>query len=104
MFFRADKTHAVSFLNGFKNPCLSRNLGEGGMKALMVNYILIKKKRSMFGYCQRFRELLVEMLPKRVFREPKSFEEEKEYLDSCIPKSMRYATRWAYIIFGKWQS
>lgn len=47
----------------------------------------------MFGYCQRFRELLVEMLPKRVFREPKSFEEEKEYLDSCIPKSMRYATR-----------
>ena len=58
----------------------------------------------MFGYCQRFRELLVEMLSKRVFREPKSFEEEKEYLDSCIPKSMWYATRWAYIIFGKWQS
>ena len=53
----------------------------------------------MFGYCQRFRELLVEKLPKRVFREPKRFAEEKEYLDSCIPKSMRYATRWAYIIF-----
>ena len=43
MFFRAGKTHAVSFLNGFKNPCLSRNLDEGGMNALMVNYVLIKK-------------------------------------------------------------
>lgn len=43
MFFRAGKTHAVSFLNGFKNPCFSRNLDEGGMNALMVNYVLIKK-------------------------------------------------------------
>ena len=35
----------------------------------------------MFGCCQRFRELLLEMPPKRVFRESKGAEEE-EYLDN----------------------
>ena len=51
-----------------------------------------------------FRELLLEIPPKRVFREPKNAKEEKDYLDSCIPKATRYATKWAYKIFGEWQS
>ena len=36
-----------------------------------------------------FRELLLEMLPKSVFREP---------------KATRCATKWAYKVFGEWQS
>ena len=32
------------------------------------------------------------MPPKRVFRDPKTAKEEKDYLDSCIPKATRYAT------------
>ena len=39
-----------------------------------------------------FIELLLEMPPKRVFREPKNAKEEKDYLDSCIPKATQYAT------------
>ena len=45
------------------------------------------------------------MQPKRVFREPKNTKEEKDYLpNSCIPKATRYVTKWAYKIFGEWQS
>ena len=44
------------------------------------------------------------MPPKSVFREPKNVKEEKDYLDSCIPKATRYATKWAYKVFGEWQS
>ena len=51
-----------------------------------------------------FRELLLEMPPKSVFREPNNVKEEKYYLDSCIPKATRYATKWAYKVFGEWQS
>ena len=35
----------------------------------------------MFGCSQRVRELLLEMLPKCMFREPKSAEEGKDYLE-----------------------
>lgn len=35
----------------------------------------------MFGCGQRVRELLLEMLPKCMFREPKSAEEGKDYLE-----------------------
>ena len=41
----------------------------------------------MFGCCQSFRERLLEIPPKHVFREPNSAEEEKAYLDSRVPKS-----------------
>ena len=89
-------THVLCvFLNSFKNPCISRNLDKSDMNALKVNYIQMEKY-SLFSCCQRFRELLLEMPPKRVFREPKNAEEEKDYLDSCIPKAMRYVTKkWA---------
>ena len=36
----------------------------------------------MFGCGQRVRELLLEMLPKCMFREPKSAEEGKDYLET----------------------
>ena len=101
--FRPDTTRAASFLNSFKNPCLSRNLDKSDMNALKVNYIQMEKY-SLFSCCQRFRELLLEMPPKRVFREPKNAKEDKDYLDSCIPKATRYVTKWAYKIFGEWQS
>ena len=58
----------------------------------------------LFVQLLRFRELLLEMPPKRVFREPKNAEEEKDYLDNCIPKATQYVTKWAYKIFGEWQS
>ena len=64
------------------------------MNALKVNYIQMEKY-SLFSCCQRFRELLLEMPPKRVFREPNNAKEEKDYLDSCIPKVTRYVTKWA---------
>ena len=36
---------------------------------------------------------------------PKNTKKEKDYLpDSCIPKATRYVTKWAYKIFGEWQS
>ena len=35
---------------------------------------------------------------------PKSAEEGSEFLDSSIPKSTQYATKWLEKIFGKWQS
>lgn len=45
------------------------------------------------------------MPPKRVFREPKNAKDEKDYLDSCVPRATRYATKWAHkIFFGEWQS
>ena len=44
------------------------------------------------------------MPPKRVFQEPNYAKEEKDYLDSCIPKDTRYVTKWAYKMFGEWQS
>ena len=65
------------------------------MNALKVNYIPMEKY-SLFSCCQRFRELLLEMLPKRMFREPKNAKEEKDYLDSCIPKATQFVTKWAY--------
>lgn len=39
-----------------------------------------------------------------MFQELKSAEEEMEYLNSCIPKSEQCGTKWAYKIFGEWQS
>ena len=39
-----------------------------------------------------------------MFREPKNAKEQKDYLDSCVPRATRYATKWAYNIFGEWQS
>ena len=90
-------------MSSFKNPCLSRNLDKSDMNALKVNYIQMEKY-SLFSCCQRFRELLLEMPPKRVFREPKNAKEEKNYLDSCIPKATRYVKKWTYKIFGEWQS
>ena len=57
---------------------------------------------SSFSCCQRFefRELFLEMPPKRVFRETKNAKEEKDYLDSYEVN----ATKWAYKIFGELQS
>ena len=38
------------------------------------------------------------------FRKALSKEEEKNALQESIPKSTRYATKWAVKIFGEWQS
>ena len=57
----------------------------------MKGYIQMEKY-SLFSCCQQFRELLLEMPPKHVFREPKSAKEEKDYLDS-IPKAMWYVRK-----------
>ena len=40
----------------------------------------------------------------RQFRKALSKEEEKNALQESIPKSTRYATKWAVKIFGEWQS
>ena len=40
----------------------------------------------------------------RQFRKALSKEEEKNALQESIPKSTRYATKWAAKIFGEWQS
>ena len=50
------------------------------MNGLKVNYIQVEKC-SMFGCSQRVRVLLFEMLSKCMFREPKSAEEGKDYLE-----------------------
>ena len=50
-----------------------------------------------------FRELLLEMPPKRVFREPKNVKEEKDYLDSCILRSMPQSGLTKYLASGKVQ-
>lgn len=52
----------------------------------------------------KFSKLFLEMPPKRVFREPKNAKEEKDYLDSCVPRATQYATKWAYKSFDEWQS
>lgn len=51
-----------------------------------------------------FRELFLEAAQKRISRTKKNAKKEKDYLDSCVPGSARYATKWAYKIFGEWQS
>jgi hypothetical protein len=38
-----------------------------------------------------------------VFRKPKGVEDEKELLESTIPKSTRDSTKWASKIFHEWQ-
>ena len=103
MFLDPIKHVLRDFLNNFKNPCISRNLDKSDMNALKVNYIQIEKY-SLFSCCQRFTQLSLEMPPKCVFREPKNAKEEKDHLDSRIPKATRYVTKWAYKIFGEWQS
>ena len=40
----------------------------------------------------------------RQFRKALSKEEEQNALQESIPKSTRYATKWAVKIFGEWQS
>ena len=45
------------------------------------------------------------MPPKRKFRELKTGDEEKEFLEKCIPKSTRYVTKWSFLnIFTQWQN
>lgn len=39
----------------------------------------------------------------RAFRKPKGVEDEKELLDSAIPKSTRHSTKWALKMFCEWQ-
>ena len=73
------------------------------MNSLKVNYIQTGKV-LLVRLLLKFRKLFLEMPPKRVFREPKNAKEEKDYLDSCVPRATLYATEWAYNIFGEWQS
>ena len=73
------------------------------MNELKVNYIQTGKV-LLVGLLLKFRKLFLDMPPKRMFREPKNVKEEKDYLDSCVPRATRYATKSAYKIFGEWQS
>ena len=73
------------------------------MNELKVNYIQTGKV-LLVGLLLKFRKLFLDMPPKRVFREPKNAKEEKDYLAGCVPRATRYATKWAYKIFGAWQS
>ena len=45
----------------------------------------------------------VQILCKSIFSSMQC-KEEKDYLDSCIPKATRYTRKWAFNIFGEWQS
>ena len=40
---------------------------------------------------------------KRVFRQAKTAEEEKQLLENAVPKSTRNSTTWVYRIFNEWQ-
>ena len=40
---------------------------------------------------------------KRVFRQAKTAEEEKQLLENAVPKSTRDSTKWVYRIFNEWQ-
>lgn len=44
------------------------------------------------------------MPPKRSFRKPKTYTEEKKAIEDSTPKSTRYATKWSFKIFVEWQN
>ena len=45
------------------------------------------------------------MPPKRKFRELKTADEEKALLETSVPKSTRYVTKWSFNIFlAQWQN
>ena len=44
------------------------------------------------------------MPPKRAFRNSKSEEEERKFLEKSVPRSTRYVTKWSLKIFAEWQA
>ena len=44
------------------------------------------------------------MPPNRAFRNSKSEEEERKFLEKSVPRSTRYVTKWSLKIFAEWQA